>query len=206
MNPRCFASWFQEWELLLDHDCRRELSASAGGVNPASIPASALGFQKPRTTCRLCKPRTLQTLIRCHFGHASHTSPLLCTGLFAPPVGDVGNGCPNTLRIARFSNSPELHNRDLDNFSHSQPTRFKPLQPYFHFSYDNYGYYCLISYLLFVFLLPVAHLASRGNNAELSGLGSVIWQLLNFCNSPGNPEMHPCFPRASMEEGEYNQR
>jgi len=44
-----------------------------------------------------------------------------------------------------------LHSRVLENFALVQTSLFKALQPSFHFSSVNYGYYCLFSLIFFLF-------------------------------------------------------
>jgi hypothetical protein len=98
----------------------------------------------------LCIACSLQPLATHVSGHAFHINQSLCTAIFAPPVEVVGNrGCSTPIPTL-FSNSPQFHNRDLENSPACQPYLFQPFQQHFHFSCLNDGYYCLFLYLLYV--------------------------------------------------------
>ena len=79
-------------------------------------------------------------------GRGFHKTHRLFTGVQEPPVGDVGNRGPFRLVQSRFSKTPELHSRDLENWRLDQVALLQPLRKDFHFSCLNYGYYSLVLY------------------------------------------------------------
>ena len=63
------------------------------------------------------------------------------TGAFARSVGVVGNPCPYSGVAGRFSNCPQMHRRDLEIRGVAKTDEVKRVEPGFHFSDENDGYY-----------------------------------------------------------------
>jgi hypothetical protein len=79
----------------------------------------------------------------CGDERAFHINHRHSTGYFEAPVGDVGNRSRVAAENGQFSKNSELHSRDLENWTASQLLIPHSLRKHFHFSYGNYGYYCL---------------------------------------------------------------
>jgi hypothetical protein len=95
---------------------------------------------------------TRQSIAPCGDGRSFHTMHRVCTGVFHPPVGDVGNkGLPEPLPTS-ISKPPQLHSRDLENLACGQVNTLQSLRKDFHFSGHNYGCYCL--FLLSTYSFP----------------------------------------------------
>jgi len=86
-------------------------------------------------------------LISCACGPAFHTSLILYTGPFRPPVGRVGNRGHSRLPVAPFSKSPEMHNRNLENSPLAQLLYLQAYRQNSHFSSRTTGTTVFVSIL-----------------------------------------------------------
>src|ERR1019366_6868176 len=93
------------------------------------------------STRHLCRNGAFDRLYSCDWERTLHITHRLFTGTSRPPVEGVGKTGHLEGRGCRFSKTPELHSPDLENRHTDQTVRYKLLQPLFHFSCLNYGYY-----------------------------------------------------------------
>ena len=162
---------------------------------------SRCGTSGPRWL-RLCNSGPLQPVALRGVGPGFHTNLKLCTGVFKPPVGDVGNWCPLQGPYTRLSKHPEFHSPVLENWPHPQISPHQYLRKVFHFSCHNYGDYCLFFYIPIFFhtsVAPPRHLATqpyladhRLNNPHLCFVqGSSPKRPITACNPEFGPLFHP---------------
>ena len=87
----------------------------------------------------------------CGDGRALHKTHGVCTGVLCGGVEEVGKQGQVRGEEDRFSNSPETHRRDLENWAGTHLHRDEGDGEGFHFSSVNYGYYCSFNYLNVLF-------------------------------------------------------
>jgi hypothetical protein len=104
----------------------------------------------------LWKAGTLKPVARSGWGLGLHKSRLLSTALFGPAVGVVGKMGHLVLLAVRFSKSPELHSRDLENRLAGQIALLQSLRKDFHFSCRTTGFTVSFFNLFTLFLLSAA--------------------------------------------------
>ena len=80
-------------------------------------------------------------------GRALHKTHGVCTRVLRWGVEEVGNWGGVKAVEGGFSNSPEMHRRDLENLLAGYRPRSKWVSANIHFSNVNYGYYCSFNYL-----------------------------------------------------------
>jgi hypothetical protein len=114
-------------------------------------------------SCPLWRTWTRQHLAQSGDGLGFHKTHRLFTGVREPPVGEVGNRGQLGPKLCLFSNTPELHSRDLENRLPHQVALLQPLRKDFHFSCLNYGYYSLVLY--FNYLFPHPSRSPRANQS-----------------------------------------
>ncbi len=139
----------------------------------------------------------------------SHNTAAMHRG-FPGGCGKRGKEGLRGASSAGICKSPELHSRDLENLP-TPETRAPTLDHrYFHFSCLNYGYYCLFLFFNTPLPPPRRRPAAPWENSLADLPGSYAMRMARLAKQgrrkkPGNPEKHPCFPRAREREGEYNQ-
>ncbi len=71
--------------------------------------------------CLLWRIGSMKALYSCGCGRTFHINQQVCTALFEPPVGDVGNRGWVLGAVGLFSKTPDFHRRDLEKGAGSQP-------------------------------------------------------------------------------------
>ncbi len=112
------------------------------------------GSDPPPFLLLLCKTRSPQPAPPMRLRRGSHTTHAPSTAFLRAPVGALENHGRISPSVHRFSNSPDSHNRDLENSHLSQPRAPALFHPDSHFSYLTYGYYCSLFIYIHTYSSP----------------------------------------------------
>ena len=135
-------SFIRRWAVLKREGISRETDAWESR-DSSHVSSSSIGSLEYTDSTSLWITCSFQSLTLCEVGQSFHTMYLVCTGIFRPPVGEVGNKELTQHPPSLFSKTPELHSQDLENLACGQVDAPQYLRKDFHFSNHNYGYYCL---------------------------------------------------------------
>jgi len=120
--------------------------------HPARPPRRKPCIRKMGIGSLLCRTRSAQTPVKRGDGPRFHTSHQLCTGVFRPPVGNVGNQHRVTAHPGVISKTPQFHRRDLENETNAQTPSTHAYRRVIHFSCFPTGVTVFFFYLTPLFL------------------------------------------------------
>ncbi len=163
----------------------------------------------------LCRTRMRQTRAQCGSGPASHITRRLFTGVFKPPVGDVGNRGPLAGRSQEFSKTPQLHSQDLENRAAAQLPLLQSLRKNFHFSCLTTG--TTVFFFLYSLPFPTRRILHGSRDPDLPRIELPDPPLRCKPTRPSqtypahwivarNSDMCPVFHPHREAEHEYNQK